>query len=65
MLVPRQGKGNLRGGAKGIIGTFHDPIGHNESEHDNPGIKDHVDVKRAVEHSKYMDCKILYLLTKI
>jgi hypothetical protein len=55
--VPRQGKGNMRGGAKGVVGSFHNPIEHNVTEHDNPGVKDHVDVERAVEFSKYMDCK--------
>ena len=59
-IVPRQGKGNVRGSSMGPPGMYNDPYNFNVHQHDNPAVKIQVDSVEAKIHKQFMDCKELF-----
>lgn len=61
-LVPRQGKGNIRGDSMGPPGMYNDPYAFNVNVHDQPAVKIQVDNVESKIHKEFMNCKFFLIL---
>lgn len=61
-IVPRQGKGNIRGESMGPAGMYNDPYIANVHNHDHPAVKIQVDNVEAKIHKQFMNGKATFLI---
>lgn len=63
-LVPRPGKGGIRGWSLGAHGQLHSPKIHNTINHDQPSANP-MDTQDAFNHSMFMSGKLVFLKSRI